>query len=75
MPKKDSGNWEQKRPAPNRPLACMGAEVKTQRTVLRKNISDYPQYSAYESPRKQVANRYVPAARHLSEDCIRKVFD
>ena len=39
----------QKTPATNKPIAFMGAEVKTQTSVLRKNISDYPQYLEIET--------------------------
>ena len=31
-----------KMPADNKPFAIMAVEVKTQASVLRKNVSDYP---------------------------------
>ena len=37
-------------PAHNKPIAFMGVEVKTQTSVLRKNRSDYPQYSTLNPP-------------------------
>jgi len=40
----------QKNTAYNKPLAIMAADVKIQAFVLRKNISDYPQYIELEPP-------------------------
>ena len=37
-------------PTFNKPLAIMAVEVKTQASVLWKNISDYPQCSALNPP-------------------------
>ena len=51
-------------PAGNKPLAFMGAEVKIQASMLRINISDYPQYSALESPTKASA-KTLPAIATL----------
>jgi hypothetical protein len=36
----------------------MGAEVKTQTSVLGKNISDYPHFSTMSPPQKQLPKRY-----------------
>ena len=36
-------------PAYNKPLAIMAADVKTHASALRKNVSDYPQYSKLDS--------------------------
>jgi len=36
-------------PVPNKPVAIMAADVKTQASVLRKNYGDYPQYSLLET--------------------------
>jgi hypothetical protein len=33
----------------NKPIAFMGVEVKAQTSVLRKNVSDYPQYNEFET--------------------------
>ena len=42
-------------PATNKPIAYMAADVKTQTSVLRKNISDYPQCSLLETATKATA--------------------
>ena len=42
-------------PVPNKPLAIMAADVKTQTSVLRKNDSDYPQYSLLETATNAIA--------------------
>ena len=41
-----------KTPAPNKSFAIMAADVKTQTSVLRKSISDYPQCSLHETATK-----------------------
>ena len=46
-------------PVGNKPIAFMGAEVKTQTSVFRKNISDYPHFSTMNPPRKQLPKRWL----------------
>ena len=50
-----------KNTAYNKPLTFMAADVITQASVLRKNISDYPHTLNLEPPRMQVPKRYRPA--------------
>ena len=45
-------------PIPNKPIAYMAADVIAQVSVLRRNISYYPQCSALKPPRKQLAKRW-----------------
>ena len=52
-------------PVDNKPLAIMAADVNSQTSVLRKNISDYPQISELETAT-------IASAKPLgaSEKCI-----
>ena len=45
---------------PNRPLACMGAEVKTQTSIHWKNICEYPYCNVVDSP-TQASAKTLPA--------------
>ena len=42
-------------PADNKPVAIMAVNVKTQASVLRKTISDYPQYLEVETATNAIA--------------------
>ena len=46
-------------PADNKPIAYMAADVKTQASVLRKNISDYPQCLEIETATNASAKTLV----------------
>ena len=41
--------------AHNKPLAYMAADVNTLTPVLRKNVSDYPQYSLLDAATNAIA--------------------
>jgi len=50
----------------NKPLAFMTADVKTQASVLRKNISDYPQCLEIETATNASAKTLEASGRQRS---------